>query len=355
MKSIDFIKLPLQTIAFKGIRLKTTLNGEKAYYIVAHWLLLLGSLNTLLNGYGQYIVMMDAIHDGEGLSVYGRHLYPLFYITSLVAKIFAILFKRRQLNKLLLDLDDNMPQTKEEQQNYQLNKYYRDATKLTRICAIIAVFAINYASFSPSVVQYFKSKRIGAHFEMQYPYEPYPIYPKAKIFFPIFFFSQCWEAAINIGTINAINFMIYGIIFMIHMHYKHLAMRIITHDETRNDHNDYKHLGWCVTKHNQLDEYEPNFAFKCHRTYKWKRSMKIRKCLFSQIRFIHQLNDIFSIASLVNLCCSTSILVLFCFMGTNLASTNDLIQYLMNAFSSIVELFVMCWFSQKIRDSVSFK
>lgn len=70
-------------------------------------------------------------------------------------------------------------------------------------------------------------------------------------------------------------------------------------------------------------------------------------------RFIHQLNDIFSIASLVNLCCSTSILVLFCFMGTNVTSINDLIQYLMNAFSSIVELFVMCWFSQKIRNSVS--
>ena len=70
-------------------------------------------------------------------------------------------------------------------------------------------------------------------------------------------------------------------------------------------------------------------------------------------RFIYQLNDIFSIASLVNLCCSTSILVLFCFMGTNVASINDLIQYLMNAFSCIVDLFVMCWFSQKIRDNVS--
>lgn len=73
----------------------------------------------------------------------------------------------------------------------------------------------------------------------------------------------------------------------------------------------------------------------------------------SHSRFIRQLNGIFSIASFVNLGCSTSILVLFCFMGTNVTSLNDLIQYLMNAFSSIVELFVMCYFSQKIRDSVS--
>lgn len=39
-------------------------------------------------------------------------------------------------------------------------------------------------------------------------------------------------------------------------------------------------------------------------------------------------------------------------MGTNVASTNDLIQYLMNAFASVVDLFVVCWFSQKICDGV---
>lgn len=254
MKSVDFIKLPLQTIAVKGLSLKTNLNGEKSYYIIANWLLPLGFLNTMLNGYGQFIVMMDAINDGAGLTVYGRHLYPLFYITSLVAKILTLLFKRNQLNKLLLDLDDNMPQTKQQQTDYRLYEFYSRATRLTRTVAIIAVFAINYASFSPSVVEYVKSQRNGVEFEMQYPYESYPIYPKQRIFFPIFFFSQCYEAAINIGTISAINFMIYGIIYMIHMHYKHLASKIITYtDSTRNDHEDYKHLIWCVKKHNQLN------------------------------------------------------------------------------------------------------
>lgn len=255
MKSVDFIKLPLLIIAAKGLSMKTSLNGEKAYYIVASWLLPFGSLNTLLNGYGQYVVMMETIESGEGLSVYGRHLYPLFYITSLMAKIFTLLLKRRQLNKLLLALDDNMPHTEEDRVAYRLDKYYQKTTKLTRTCAIIAVFAINYASFSPSVVAYFKSQVNGDHFELQYPYESYPIYPKQRIFFPFLFFSQCWEAAINIGTINAINFMIYGIIFQIYMHYKHLARKITTFDgATRDDRTDYQHLVWCVTKHNQLNE-----------------------------------------------------------------------------------------------------
>lgn len=255
MKSVDFIKLPLLTIAVKGLSLKTNLNGEKSYYIVANLLLPLGFLNTMLNGYGQYIVLMNAISEGEGLSVYGRHLYPLFYITSLVAKIFTLLFKRRQLNKLLLDLDDNMPRSEQEQKDYRLDEFYSRTTRLTRTCAIIAVFAINYASFSSSIVEYVKAKRNEVPFEMQYPYEPYPIYPKQRIFFPFFFFSQCWEAAINIATINAINFMIYGIIYMIHMHYKHLASKIITYDgSTRNDHKDYKHLIWFVSKHNKLNE-----------------------------------------------------------------------------------------------------
>ncbi|XP_055325689.1 odorant receptor 4-like [Sitodiplosis mosellana] len=329
MKSVDFIKLPLFVVAIKGLEVKTSYNGEKAYYIVANWLLPLGLLNTMLNGYGQYAVMMEKINDGAGLSVYGRHVYPFFYIISLVTKLFTLLYKRRQLNKLLLTLDDVMPRTGKDQKEYRLDAFYNHITTLTRTCAIIAVFAINYASFSPTVVAYYKSKTNGKDFEMQYPYESYSIYPTQRIFFPIFFFSQVWESAINIGAINAINFMIYGIIVLIDMHYKHLAKKIISFNSSelmvvRDDHKDYEHLIWCVTKHNQLDG------------------------------FIYQLNDIFSIASLVNLCCSTSIMVLFCFMGTNVASTNDFIQYLMNAFSSIVDLWVMCWFSQKIRNSSSF-
>lgn len=235
--------------------MKTSLKGEKAYYIIATWLLPLGFLNTLLNGYGQYVVLMETIENGDGLSIYGRHLYPLFYITSLTVKIFTLLWKRRQLNKLLLALDDNMPQTRDERIEYRLDKYYQRTTKLTRICAIVAIFAINYSSFSPSVVSYYQSQVSGNHFEVQYPYDPYPIYPKQRIFFPIFFFSQCWEAAIAIASINAINFMIYGIIFQIHMHYKHLARKITTFDGSiRDDRKDYEHLVWCVTKHNQLNE-----------------------------------------------------------------------------------------------------
>lgn len=255
MQSIDFIKLPLLIIAAKGLSMKHSLNGERAHYIVANkWLLPLSISNTMLNGYGQYIVMMDSIHDGEGLSIYGRHMYPLFYITSLMAKIFTLFFKRRQLNKLLLDLDDSMPHTEEQRKSYRIKAFHHRSTRLTRIVAITAVFAINYASFSPSVVAYFKSKSKGTDFEMQYPYEPYPIYPTQRIFFPIFFFSQCWEAAINIGTISAINFMIYGIIYMIDMHYEHLARTMVSFGEGQHDHKDNKHLIWCVTKHNQLNE-----------------------------------------------------------------------------------------------------
>lgn len=66
-----------------------------------------------------------------------------------------------------------------------------------------------------------------------------------------------------------------------------------------------------------------------------------------------QLNDIFSVATLVNLLTGSLILVIFCFMGSNLASPNDLIQYFMGAGSVVLELYVMCMYSQKIRDCVS--
>lgn len=67
---------------------------------------------------------------------------------------------------------------------------------------------------------------------------------------------------------------------------------------------------------------------------------------------MYQLNDILSIATLVNLITATLILVIFCFMGSNLESLNDLIQYSTGAGSTMLELYVMCMYGQKIRDSV---
>lgn len=47
------------------------------------------------------------------------------------------------------------------------------------------------------------------------------------------------------------------------------------------------------------------------------------------------------------------IMVLYCFMGMNLSSVNDYIQYFFGALAGIMDLLIMCWFSQTIRDCVS--
>lgn len=66
-----------------------------------------------------------------------------------------------------------------------------------------------------------------------------------------------------------------------------------------------------------------------------------------------QLNEILSVATFVNVLTGTLILVIFCFMGSNNASPNDLIQYFMGAGSTVLELYVMCMYSQQIRECVS--
>lgn len=73
----------------------------------------------------------------------------------------------------------------------------------------------------------------------------------------------------------------------------------------------------------------------------------------NNFRTIKQLNVIFAIATLIGLCCSCMILVLYCFMGMNLSAWNDYVQYFFGALASIMDLLIVCWFSQKIRDSVS--
>lgn len=134
MHSIDFIKLSLLIIAVKKSIMKTNINGAKGYYNVAN-LLLPSSLLTIMLEWLVHNVMMETIHEGKDLSVYGRHLYPLFYITSLMAKVFTLFIKRSQLNNLLL------VQTRvcwELKSNETLTNW-KNTVSLARTCAFIAV------------------------------------------------------------------------------------------------------------------------------------------------------------------------------------------------------------------------
>lgn len=69
-------------------------------------------------------------------------------------------------------------------------------------------------------------------------------------------------------------------------------------------------------------------------------------------RIFLQLNDAFSLVTFVGLFCSCMILVMYCFMGMNLFYWNDYVQYFFGALSTILELFIQCWFSQKMCECV---
>lgn len=57
--------------------------------------------------------------------------------------------------------------------------------------------------------------------------------------------------------------------------------------------------------------------------------------------------------TMIGLACGCIELVLFSFMGINLSSLNDYVKNILGALSSLLEILVLCWFSQTLTDYVS--
>lgn len=211
--------------------------------------------NSLINVCGQSNCLLTSIREGKSLTSAANFVFTLLYIFSFFSKILSILQKRKQFRNLLDELDNIIPQTKQEKKDYRVDEFLKLATRMSAIFAIIQVGSINYMSFSSNIVSYLSAKPENETWHAVLPYgDDYPLYEETSISFPILFLIQVWEGYICIGTIYAVNFVTFGILVQICMHYEHLAWKIRTFDCSEN-HNigNNEHLIWCVSKHNQLN------------------------------------------------------------------------------------------------------
>lgn len=248
MKSLDFIKFPIQFLLTEGLTLRGHTIGTNFIFpfIVC---------NSFINAIGQSYCLLTSIQDKKPLTYAANFIFTLLYILSVFSKILSILQKREQFRILLDELDKIIPQSRQEKKNYRVDEFLKLATRMSAIFAIIQIGSINYMSFSSNVISYLAARPENETWHAVLPYgDDYPLYKETRISFPILFLIQAWQGYICIGTIYAVNFVTFGILVQICMHYEHLAWKIRTFDGSENDNiGNNEHLIWCVSKHNHLN------------------------------------------------------------------------------------------------------
>lgn len=248
IQSKDFIKIPLNLLITEGLTTKGHLIGINILFPLI-------VCTTIINIIGQTHCLIVSIQNGKSLAFAANFIFTLLYITSAISKTISVLIKRLQFRNLLDELEDIIPRSMQNQIEYRISDFLKSATRISMIFAIIQLSSISYISFSSIFISCLKSLFGLETFHAELPYgDQYPFYHRGPVTFPALFFIQSFEGWICIGIIYAINFVTYGILIQISMHYEHLAWKIWRFDGMMNrQEDDYKHMIWCVEKHNQFN------------------------------------------------------------------------------------------------------
>lgn len=118
MNSIDFIKVPMLTLAAVGFRTSSESTSSDEYKIYPSFILYATCINTVTHVIGQTNGAL--IHIGTGsLPVTAHYIFPLFFGMSAASKVLLILFQGQQLIDLLIDLDDILPRIPQQLADYR--------------------------------------------------------------------------------------------------------------------------------------------------------------------------------------------------------------------------------------------
>lgn len=248
MKSLDFIKLPIKVLLTEGLTMRghtTGINFALPFILC----------NSFINIVGQSNCLLTSIREGKSLALTANFVFTLLYIVSALTKILSLVRKSEQFRSLLDELEDIIPQSDRERREYRAEEFLKSATRMSSIFAMVQIGTSNYLSFSSNIVSYFSPRPENDTWHVVLPYgDDYPFYEETSISLSILYVVQVWQGFICMGTIYAVNFVLFGTLVQICMHYEHLAWKIRTFDRSQNGNiENYGHLIWCVSKHNQLN------------------------------------------------------------------------------------------------------
>ncbi|XP_055377877.1 odorant receptor 67c-like [Condylostylus longicornis] len=316
----DFTRIP--TIFYSSIGMQPHQNNSVKSFL-SNFLFYFGEINLNICVVGEFIYLYFAIGSFSTF-LEATALAPCigFCLVS-DFKMIAIWFNKNLLLSMMKELTDIFPKTLELQNEFKVIKY--EKTININMIPFAALYMILIWTFNLMNLVTSTWKYLFMNMEFK-PIQPYfiwyPFNENSPISFPIIYLLQCHAGYIAaVGTL-ATDLLLCCIVIQLSMHFDYLSYKIETFEPTYSM-DDMKILNGYIKHHT--------------------------KCL----RLAEQINQMFGVSLFLNFFTSTIIICLVGFQVTAGVGTTDLIKYCLFLISSLIQVFLLCYYGTVLIDASS--
>ncbi|XP_075163501.1 odorant receptor 85c-like [Haematobia irritans] len=321
LRFYDFISLPLRFYSAAGIKMFQW-DSEDIMTKLDKFLLVFLTINLFLNFIAKCCFFIFGKFDSP-LHLTEWFLYLLF-ATNGLCKCLSVVMGRKDLFKVLKDLEKISPSTPQERRKFEMLKYYKHVMRHSIFMGIqhfaIATFFVIFPMVK-SIVAYMSLEEENRVFVGYTPYILiYPFESKRGIGYVLVYLTQFIGGfTISCYTVGS-DMLLMCCTYLVLMHFDDLRKRI---DEfkTQGYAKDMKELGWIFERHDLLNHLATT------------------------------VNDVFSISNLFNYMVSISILCMVCLL-ISLGSEFGfhVIKFVGFFLSALVHVYYICMFGNLLME-----
>lgn len=352
MDSKHFVAIPFLLLKTIGLHNTNTVNLQYKYNLKISGLFVL-TMIYLSCAFFSFIYYLCTVqrYNSEYIDILNI-LLSLGYMTLAIGKIATLLLKRRKIKRIMQDLDQIFPRTTQTFQHMNVKSYLGECTKIAKWLAIgelSIIWIYNITPIAESFVKFFiwPGNRIWT---FRLPFTTLPFFPynyDHPVYNIIHYAIQSWIGYMETNLILSLDLLLIGLVSQIRMHFEYLNATL---ERMKFNADDPRNIRICIEKHCKLNRYvslrilEHNFIIS-------EVYSIILNSLYS-FRLSDELNDIFSITILFNFMSSSVVICILAFMATIMTSYAELCRYLFASVESIIQVFIICLFSDKLTASV---
>lgn len=320
------LSTPQSFFSIMGLTLFENDNGKlrsKWFYIklTYFWIQYIALLLCLI---GEIIYFITSLGSFKNfLAMIETTSYIGFVALSLI-KLLIIFIHRKKLLAVIDDLNELFPRTIESQVKYKIKIYMKRANYLMKYFAILYMILIWIFNLLPLFESYMHYRDTGIWIR-SFPYRIwYPFDALADGVFEVNYIIQGWAGFNSASASVAVDVLFCAIISQICMQFEILQYDILNLEiDSENLNGEYESLCKCIQKHEKL------------------------------IQLSNVLESCYSLPMMFNFVASTFIICLTGFMAMTGVSAFDLFKFFIFLVSSLTEIFVLCWYGNRILDCVS--
>lgn len=252
MSSTIFFRIPLLVVRCLGFEMKK-INEEKQYWFIIRGWFSIFFLDSVVCAIGLTSHLIRCIVNGGDLQEISITLFPTVYVQLVAIKAIKMGFDRPKVNRLLKRLDKIYPKTDEESIEYGIKGWISQTEIRTLQIGSVAVIMIIILSTAKTFEDMiYKGKKF---WEIESPYliDYYLIDQHKPVIHQIIFVSHFMEGSFCLLMSASSNFMLFGLVQQMCMHYKYLSDKMITEklEETKIAKDHLKNI---IEKHVTINE-----------------------------------------------------------------------------------------------------